>query len=318
MNDKLIDTVSNIVNTYGVGIISDYKFWNILTDSYSFAWDRILKEEFKRNIGNGSINHIALLAGNKKAMLKYIAQTINSYRGRNKDELKACLISVAVATGTCSKSDFLNFLREDSENPNQDWPLSKYYPPTAENKNSLKVCLTIAWGGVCLIGSLMLYGFYLYDQWWMIFVILLMGLLQLSYCSLVLKISDNNLKFQWSRSEREVVKSCFVPIVGGFFLNVLFSILLCTESIRSWAFVYFNLGFFNIEDLVKSPGWFSIITALILMFCLFSCFAGIYFDDWKMHNKSREIRNKYMGIAIMGILILYGLFFAYPAISRIP
>lgn len=46
--EGLIDTIYDIVKTYGVGILSDHKFWNILNDTYSFADEYSLKDSFKR------------------------------------------------------------------------------------------------------------------------------------------------------------------------------------------------------------------------------------------------------------------------------
>ena len=40
---SLIDAVSKIVKTYGVDILSDPKFWQVLSDSYSFGNEYALK-----------------------------------------------------------------------------------------------------------------------------------------------------------------------------------------------------------------------------------------------------------------------------------
>ena len=59
MYDKLFDTVSQIVKTYGVAIIDDPKFWHILSDSYSFSPDYSIRDTFKECITKGDVSQIA-------------------------------------------------------------------------------------------------------------------------------------------------------------------------------------------------------------------------------------------------------------------
>lgn len=55
---NLIDAVSTIVKTYGVNILSDPRFWHILSDSYSFGYDYALKDTFKSCLTTGYISKL--------------------------------------------------------------------------------------------------------------------------------------------------------------------------------------------------------------------------------------------------------------------
>lgn len=85
--EGLIDTVSDIVKTYGVGILSDSKFWNILTDTYSFVGEYSLKDSFKDFLSNGNIKELKLKERRKETLkrtqiteydVRYISETLLS------------------------------------------------------------------------------------------------------------------------------------------------------------------------------------------------------------------------------------------------
>ena len=100
MYPDLIDTVSSIVNKYGISILSDSKFWNILSDSYSFGSNYTLKAKYKEYLSNGYISQILLKRGNAQKINKEIQLLLDkdfNIRHSNRNEAVAVLFSVAIA-----------------------------------------------------------------------------------------------------------------------------------------------------------------------------------------------------------------------------
>lgn len=75
---SLIDTVSKIVKTYGVDILSDPKFWHILSDSYSFGNEYTLKDTFKSCLSTDYIPKLIAIKGNSKKTKAEIAHIVDS------------------------------------------------------------------------------------------------------------------------------------------------------------------------------------------------------------------------------------------------
>lgn len=88
----LIDVVSTIVRKYGVSILSEPRFWNILSDSYSFALNYSLRDAFKNCINIGYVSQLVSLKGNPKEtrkLIQHIADTENHINANNEKELVA-------------------------------------------------------------------------------------------------------------------------------------------------------------------------------------------------------------------------------------
>lgn len=106
---SLFDTVTKIVKNYGVSILSDPKFWHILTDSYSFGNEYLLRDIFKSCIAIGYIARLVALRGKTKTTKDEISHIIKSENKLNpgkKQEYAAVLYSVAIAIGTCSNLNY--------------------------------------------------------------------------------------------------------------------------------------------------------------------------------------------------------------------
>lgn len=188
MYTKFIDTVSIIVKTYGIGILSDNKFWNIMTDSYNFSSGYSLRDEFKKCIANGNFSAIDSLQSDRKNALKFIKDVVqNNTNYCNTKELTLCLFSVAIAIGTCSKTDYCNFTGSYCQNPS---PTPKNKPKTApkpQNKplpnnkslNQFSIWTIIIWGIISLIGSTSLYAWFLLGNAGMFWILCLIGIIQL-------------------------------------------------------------------------------------------------------------------------------------------
>ena len=58
-----IDAVSKIVKTYGVDILSDSKFWHILSDSYSFGNEYTIKDTLHSCLTSGYIYKLVTIKG---------------------------------------------------------------------------------------------------------------------------------------------------------------------------------------------------------------------------------------------------------------
>lgn len=336
MYTKLIDTVSNIVNTYGIGILSDNKFWSILTDSYNFSSDYTLRDEFKQCIANRNVSTLISLQGNKAKTLKFIKSCVYNHSAQNNSiETAACLFSIAIAIGSCDISDYNNLFGNKSQTPApkpksnpQTKPQSKSKRKQSKNNSNFGVnvgiILSTIWGISFLVGGTLFYGFFLYDKWWMFFVVLLMGIAQLSFCAYCLNFIEQ-FSSNWNLSIKGKAISCYIPIVVGFFLNGLIPILLCFDSIRAWAYRFFTDDFMPIErheiyeiirGLIPGPGAFSIILTLIFLFCIFACGLGIYSNDWNVNQMRIGFQKKPMLIVSCIIVFLYVILFSIHPIKR--
>ena len=118
---SLIDAVSQIVKTYGVDILSDSKFWHVLSDSYSFGND-YLKDTFKSCLDTGYISKLVSIKGNSKKIKKEIAHIVDSKNkldsGKER-EYSAVLYSVAIAVGSCNKNDYSDFTNRYNPKPSK-------------------------------------------------------------------------------------------------------------------------------------------------------------------------------------------------------
>ena len=117
---SLIDAVSRIVKTYGVDILSDPKFWHILSDSYSFGNEYALKEIFKSCLATGYISKLVAIKGNSKktkAEITHIVDSENKINPCNEKEYSGVLYSVAIAIGSCNKKDCSDFTNRNNPQP---------------------------------------------------------------------------------------------------------------------------------------------------------------------------------------------------------
>lgn len=124
---RLFDTVSSIVDKNGVDFVYERQFWGMLTDLYPFTYETELKDVYKECVSDGTLAALVCLGRNRNRTLDYIHKVIDTNSVSKRENLKICLFSVAVAIGSCSEQDFLNFGKakdklqktNQSQTPNQ-------------------------------------------------------------------------------------------------------------------------------------------------------------------------------------------------------
>ena len=108
---NLLDTVSKIVNDNGLVILSEPRFWGMLTDLYPFFQETKLKDVYKDCISKGFIAAVATLSGDKRSVVEFISSVAEANQQENRDELAVCLFSAAIAAGKCSEEDYSVFMK---------------------------------------------------------------------------------------------------------------------------------------------------------------------------------------------------------------
>lgn len=326
---SLIDTVSKIVKTYGVDILSDPKFWHILSDSYSFGNEYSLKDTFKSCLSIGYVSKLIAIKGNSKKTKAEIAHIVDSENKLNtgkKKEYSAVLYSIAIAIGSCNKKDYSDFINRN--NP-QTAPKPKHKPKRPNSPSiTFGVVFSTLVGLIILFAGTLFYGAYLYDGWWMFPVILLMGIIQIGYCAFCLNIFDNPY-LKWNDETKRVAVYCYIPIICCFFINSLVPFFLCNESIRRTLYHHFSddfnpstlsgdeNAFVGFErHLIEAPGFFSIVLTIIFAFCLFSCCLGLYSEKFSFTYPRYSISKRAMIIITCSCFCGYSMLFLAPSFKR--
>lgn len=302
MYSDLIDAVSSIVNKYGISILSDPKFWNILSDSYSFGSNYTLKAKYKEYLSNGYISQILLKRGNAQKINKEIQLLLDkdfNIRHSNRNEAVAVLFSIAIAIGSSSKKDYLDYI---GQNQGSSLP-SQSGNPTPRNKAKL------TWkdyGGLTLaslFGVIMSFGatiFYLafFRGWWLFFVILLMGLAQVIYLACIM----TNLEECRNRHYKTILRSIVLPFAGAILLNALMSFLFFSNNFRSW--LGQHLHDFNSDG----PTFITFVLCLIYVLTVgFGCISIMTSDLTDSHDRllNRKIVIRTSVILSIGYILLF-------------
>lgn len=290
---SLIDTVSKIVKTYGVDILSDPKFWHILSDSYSFGNEYTLKDTFKSCLSTGYVSKLIVIKGNSKKTKAEIAHIVDSENKLNpgkEKEYSAVLYSIAIAIGSCNKKEYVEFCKgynkPQPSNPNKN--------PKGNNNSILLTSYSIITLGVfTLIGGTLLYGWFLLGDAGMFWILCLIGILQLG----TFKVLDEFLHNTVNGNVKSRVIICFIPIIVGYIVNSLIPLILYSDSIADALQNYFSAKFIPesyytipIERVWYAPrvppevGFFGGFASITLWFCLVSCGYRIisYFRESKL------------------------------------
>lgn len=308
---NLIETVTKIVKNYGVGILSDPKFWHILTDSYSLGNEYSLRDIFKSCIATGYISRLVALRGNTKKTKDEISHIIKSENKLNpgkKQEYAAVLYGVAIAIGTCSKKDYLDWEQSQgtqTNNPNNNHgkkPKFKWVKLSTSN------FICFGWGLFSWVASSVLFGLTLFCQlplWLLIFILVI---LQLSYCSYLLHLRSDK--------DNDISKSLSLPIIVTFFLTdcVATGLSLSRDLFLSlWSFFSGRANLIGLDDLTYSSLWtwgefseiggfFSCIFSILLLICIGSCFIGVISKHFSLRNRTLNIN--WINVLISAIIIL--------------
>lgn len=314
---SLIDTVSKIVKTYGVDILSDPKFWHILSDSYSFGNEYALKATFKSCLSTVYVSKLIAIKGNTKktkAEIAHIVDSENKLNPGNEKEYAAVLYSIAIAIDSCNKKDYSDFINRNNPQPSPS-PKPKPTPKPSNTPKKYNVSikewvfsLTYYIIGVALAlgGTIFLSAFY--NGWWLFFIVLFTGFAQLCYCACVM----TNMEEVTNEDYKTTVLSFLFPVFCAFVSNALFSFLFFSEKFRHW------LGS-HLYSFPHSPeGPYFITFLLIIIYVLFVGFASLscYSSNFSvLVNLSKVRRN--VAIASGAIVtFLYLLLFFLPIIDR--
>lgn len=300
MYDKFIDIVSNIVKTYGVGILSDSKFWSILTDSYSFAPDYSLRDTFKHCISSGYVAKLVSLQGNKSKSIKFIDNAITNDKKFNKGNLAACLFSISIGIGSCSKLDYTRFIGLSPNNPKQK--------PTSKNKTKWKnpfslkewwiLLWCVIWGIVASFGGTLFYSAF-YNGWWLFFIVLFMGIAQLFYC-VGLSIAQENSS---NRTYKETIKSVTLPFILAIWGNALLSFFFFFSSFRVW--LANHLHDYSSDEPTFITFLLCIIYVAVVGFGGIMCVDG-EFDITKLKNIIQKKSFKWsFSLVVLGYIVLF-------------
>lgn len=280
---SLIDTVSKIVKTYGVDILSDPKFWHILSDSYSFGNEYALRDIFKRCLATGYISKLVAIKGNSKKTKTEIVHIVDSEKVINPDketEYVAVLYSIAIAIGSCTQKDYLEWGQPETHTEKKD-NRNGNYTKFHCSKYSLSNIACLIWGISAWILSTALYGLTLFNKFPLWLLIIITAILQLSYCSYLLRLSSKN--------NSDISKSLSLPIIVAFFFtDCIATGLSISRDLFSflWSFLSGRAYLIGLDDLTYSSLWiwndfneiggfFTFIISLLLLFCIYSCFIGI-------------------------------------------
>lgn len=314
---NLIDTVTKIVKNYGVDILSDPKFWHILTDSYSFGNEYSLRDIFKSCLTTGYIARLAALRGKTKTTKDEISHIIKSENKLNpgkKQEYAAVLYGVAIAIGTCSKKDYADFFNQNSPKP---------ITPPSPNPNSgpqsntlildkLKVIALVFAGVIILTGSLLSYGLFFFCEASMFGLLFITGLFQIGYC----KILDNFVQSKVSNQLKSRAIACIIPIIIVLILSSIIPLILCFDSISDAAYTYFSAEFIPESYYVITPervwyaprlspsvGFWGGLASIALCISLVSCAYRI--NEHKNMQKLQFSRaDKMSMVGIIAIIVL--------------
>lgn len=326
---ELIDTVSKIVTTYGAGILSRPQFWYVVTDIYPFASDYSLKATFKNCINSGYISNLIALKDSTHKTKSEIIRLIeyeSIVNPTKAQEYAAVLYSIAIAIGSCSRTDYSDFITPkgsahrpspaindiDSFNQTDDpdsitltEPVHQLLPPIPVSPDTKGQCnfgvvISTVWGLITLLGSTLLYAPFLYDpQMGMSVIALTLGIFQFAFCSFTLNIFQNKY-FKWNKATEETAIWCYMPIIIGFFINDLIPLLFCNGSIRNTIGLWLNNEAQNLDQVIEAPSGLSIFLIVVLLFCIFSCGWGLYY----MNNTPTHVRFRKAPFLIVSAIII--------------
>lgn len=314
---NLIDIVIKIVKKYGVGILSDPKFWHILTDSYSFTSEYALRDIFKSCLATGYISRLVAFRGNTKKTKNEISHIIKSENNINpgkEQEYAAVLYSVGIAIGSCIKKDYTDFI-----NQNRPKPITPPIPNPNSGPQSntplldkLKFMALVLIGVVILTGSLLSYGLFFFCEASMLGFLFITGLFQVGYC----KVLDNFFHSKVSNQLKVRTFVCIIPIIVGFVFISVIPLILCSDSISDAVYTYFSAEFipesyhvvtsgrvWYAPRLSPSVGFWGCLASVALFVSLVSCTFRI--NEYKDKQKLQFSHSDKISLgAIVAIIVL--------------
>ncbi len=324
LNLELIDTVKSIVDNYGTEVLSEPKFWNLLTDLYSFKSDYSLKNVFRHCIASGYVNEIIDLLNDRSATKTAISRISTSEGYTDPDqkaELYATLFSIAVGIGTLNKQDYVSYIQRTFSSPASSSDMSAEKksestpPQPVKNYKPGNFYVSVISGiGFLLLGTLSYYGF-LYHGWRMFVIILITGILQILYSSILFN-NCSNANTKWNNQLKCKAASCYIVIIIGYIINAFVPILLCYKNIRLAAYIYFKplVHTQYTQQDIDSPGIFSILLSFAVIGLLISFKSLIYNNIKKIVPYWNPLNWGAIAVVSLIILFIYSILFLLPKI----
>lgn len=313
---SLIDTVTQIVKNYGVSILSDPKFWHILTDSYSFGNEYSLRDIFKSCINTGYASKLVSLRGNSKktkAEIAHIVEAENKICPGKELEYSAVLYSIAIAIGSCNKKDYSDFINRNNPKPTPS-PNSKPNSPNPKPQKNpslgWKERISIFW--IVFLGIIVSYGgtiFYsaFYNGWWLFFIVLLMGLAQVGYVAILMATLE---EFNRTPHFKKVVRSIICPFLIAIIFNALMSFLFFSKTFRLWLGQHLN------DYPTDEPTFITFLLCIFyVLFIGFGCLS-CYNTDISQIKVSSDIDKRIFIRSSICVFLGYIILFFYPNIRE--
>lgn len=333
---NFIDTIKKTIDDFGVGIISDSRFWNIVADKYSFASDYSLRNTFKKCLKEGYIQDIASLRGNHAKTVAKISQIIEKLSPNSPEEpdLTAVLFSIAIGVGTCTKKDYEDFLKK--EIPNQQTstnivPNSRKASKSASNNCPYKplssfgtfkrYAIVISLGLLVVLIGNFLYGLYFFCDCGLFLVLMFILSSQLMFGEYLL----NSISSQYQRLIQSEIVSIGASFCVAFFANILASLFFQNDILRRRIYLYYSnwntdyndalstispeiLSQFS-QDILESPGFFSILFSLIGLLTIIFLIRVLF----NVTNPKLKINPVAFLLSFSLIIVVEGLFLWYPS-----
>lgn len=312
---SLIDAVSKIVKTYGVDILSDPKFWHILSDSFPFGNEYALKDIFKSCLTTGYISKLVAIKGNSKktkAEIAHIVDSENKINPGKEKEYSAVLYSIAIAIGSCSKKDYSDFINRNNPNSTPSQNPGTNTPAPKPNKNHLgwKERFSIFW--IVFLGIIVTFGgtiFYsaFYKGWWLFFIVLLMGVVQVGYVAILMATLE---EFKRTTYYKRVLRSIISPFLFAIIFNAFISFLFFSETFRIWLGQHLNCYSSD------SPTFITFLLCVFyVLFIGFGCLSCFNTDITQIKFNS-YIERKIFIKSFIFVTIGYIFLFIYPNIRE--
>lgn len=312
--NKLIKEISAIVSQYGVDIVTEERFVNILKDLYP---DRDHPEKFdflKAIVEEGiSSEMIATInANNAKSKVEKHAKVLSTKYGYNQQDFSQILYCLCIGCDLISIDDYNALKKQNKPKPSPSKPTGKPKPtpsPSNPSKPSLKpnirykdlLGLAIA---ICGLVSMPFICFALLDSgWWPFFALIVLGVFQFAIILVIGSIYNiYNDDFNSSNSTAPEIEAAYSIV---FFCASIFYI--------SLPFILIN------KPNVDSPS--SLSDFLVIILCGANGFMGYLgmsssLDSYVHHQTDIKSVIKAASLTLLAILLSFGLVHSKPYIDR--
>lgn len=338
MYQTLVDTVSDILRHHGIDILTEAKFWYVLTDTYPFASDYSLRDMFRRCISKGYVAEIASLKDDRRStvdMINKIIKQENLSGSPKRDELKAVLYSVAVGLGTCDSLDYYNHDIISSEESNKVGTATNPIPCqlSGDDEDNLSarqagVTMFMFMAGLffSLVGVFLykfLYGEYVFGLGG---IVLLTGIFQFFFTAVIGAVvfsSASGTTDGVNEHFRTPLLSILFPIFVSFILNSLFSLLFFIPTFVKWLGVHIYGSGIDIPNISANIFNFFVSLAYFIFIgggCM-KCYDESVSEEIHvdiLFNMHKWLDSKIVGVSSFLVIVSYLILFFYPVVMNTP